>query len=174
MGITTPPLSTASTTSIYCLVCGLHSDLTLARLLYANKEVRNQISFSSRRGIDEFPILFQGSRPYFPFLFKHKPHQNAEQLRADGSALVCTFCYHSLLTQWRKYEAQNSIAPSEREYNWHDYCCHLCGIKTYRKRVRALPIREFPFVANRKSEGGLLLENGDFAVVCLDCYEYLK
>lgn len=41
VGITTPPLAaSASTTSIYCLVCGLHSDLSIARLLYANKEVR--------------------------------------------------------------------------------------------------------------------------------------
>lgn len=168
MSMNTPPAST----SIYCFVCGLHSDLTLGRILYANKEVIF-LSLRVHCIFSKLMSLFQGSRPYFPFLLGHKPLPNTEQLRPDSSALVCTFCYHSLLSQWRKQEAQ-CIPPADRSYNWHDYCCHLCNITTYRKRVRALPIREFPFVMDRKSEGGILLENGDYAVVCLDCYEYLK
>jgi hypothetical protein len=106
IAMTTPPTTpagTPSSTSIYCFVCGLHSDLTLARVLYANKEVSlGQIQCVSQSIYNILFQFLQGSRPYFPFLLKHKSPANAEQLRSDCSSLVCTFCYHSLLSQWRK------------------------------------------------------------------------
>lgn len=81
----------------------------------------------------------------------------------------------SLLFKSFRFEASSVVvSPNDRIYNWHDYSCHLCNVTTYRKRVRALPIREFPFVAERRNDDALLLENGDYLVVCLDCYESLR
>ena len=118
------PAGQANSSSFYCFLCGLHSELSFSRVLYSSSPGKKA--------------------PYFPFMKKHVPKNRAETLREDGTALVCTFCYHSVMVQWARYnEARSSMAmvdPNERTYNIHEYRCFVCGVMTYRKRIRALRV----------------------------------
>lgn len=120
----------ASESSIYCYLCGMNSTRTFAHWL---------------------PSAPSGdlSGAYFPFIVNYSPCSQSESLREDGSALVCSFCFHMVHSQWKQYEdapIAKSLLPQTRVYNTHDYTCYVCGIATYRKRVRALPVK-----VNRKS-----------------------
>ncbi|XP_025419743.1 uncharacterized protein LOC112690053 isoform X2 [Sipha flava] len=139
--------------SIYCFLCNHHSDLTYARVLYSRPQGRNA--------------------PYFPYLLRHETTPGTEQLREDGSALVCTFCYHAYVAQWRDYESSSiSIPQHERIYNHKEYVCYVCTQRTGRRHIRSLAVNDYPFLRyHRQIDQALLLENGEFAVVCVECYE---
>ena len=113
----------ANSSSFYCFLCGLHSELSFSRMLYSSAPGKKA--------------------PYFPFMKKHVPKTRAETLREDGTALVCTFCYHSVMVQWAKYNetrVSSFVDPNDRTYNYHEYRCYVCGVMTYRKRIRALRV----------------------------------
>ena len=118
--------------SIYCYLCGMNSTSSFAHWLPSAppKEASNG----------------GPPTPYFPYLLRFAASSRAEKLQEDGSALVCSFCYHMVHSQWKQYEdapASKSLRPETRVYNTHDYVCYVCGIATYRKRVRALPVEVF-------------------------------
>lgn len=110
-----------SSSSFYCFLCGLHSELSFARMLYSTAPSKKA--------------------PYFPFMKSHVPKNKAETLREDGTALVCTFCYHSVMVQWTRFNDSKVMDQAARKYNLNDYNCYVCGVTTYRKRIRALRVQ---------------------------------
>eukprot|EP00096_Caligus_rogercresseyi_P004882 TRINITY_DN1949_c0_g1_i1.p1 TRINITY_DN1949_c0_g1~~TRINITY_DN1949_c0_g1_i1.p1 ORF type:complete len:753 (+),score=266.44 TRINITY_DN1949_c0_g1_i1:166-2424(+) len=146
-----------SSSSFYCFLCGLHSELSFSRVLYSSAPAKKA--------------------PYFPFMKLHVPKPRAETLREDGTALVCTFCYHSVMAQWSKHnESKACPDANQRKYDIHTFICYVCCITTYRKRIRALRVVDFPFLRQHKSRNKnvISMENGEMVAVCLDCFESLR
>ncbi|XP_028968839.1 uncharacterized protein LOC100898053 [Galendromus occidentalis] len=95
----------------------------------------------------------------------------------EGTVVTCSFCYHSLMAQWSAYEMSPHIEDRDRvnrKYNTHDYVCYICGIITYRKRVRCITVKDFPFLMSHPRHGGALqLHQFESVVTCLTCFEGL-
>lgn len=82
------------------------------------------------------------SKPYFPFLTQIRSLGGAGPFSwEDGSAYLCAFCHASLEAQWSLYEDQQVVPPPHRKYNILKFICAVCGVQTYRKRIRALPFQ---------------------------------
>ncbi|KAK3868954.1 hypothetical protein Pcinc_025703 [Petrolisthes cinctipes] len=114
-----------------------------------------------------------GGEPFFPFLAKHQSaHPEA---RVDESCvLACLCCFHSLLLQWQKYEKEQ-VAHYARLYDTYNYTCFICSLKTYRKRLYLLPVKDYPFLKeHHRPAGGMVVESGHSVVVCKDCFSSLK
>lgn len=94
-----------------------------------------------------------------------------------GTVFACSFCYHSLMEQWKAYELSPHVEDRDRSarvYNAHDFVCYICGIITYRKRVRSITVTDFPFLMTHPRPGGALqLHQAESVVTCLTCFEGL-
>ncbi|KFM68867.1 hypothetical protein X975_17292, partial [Stegodyphus mimosarum] len=148
---------------INCFVCGEPNSSGLTYAIRSGPIVMSNIDKMSEEV------------PFFPFLTKHPLPDGAEKLSNDGNALVCMFCYHSLISQWLAYESspyQEDANPWHRRYNTHNYVCYICGITTYRKRVCSISVKDFPFLLEHtRPSGALTLLNGECVVTCQTCFE---
>lgn len=146
----------------YCFVC---SELNVSGLSYTIKSLP-----TTPVGVDKPPEEV----PFFPFLTKHAM-PDGQKLSNDGSALVCMFCYYSLMSQWLAYESSPFPEDSNRwhrRYNTHNYVCYICGITTYRKRVCTISVKDFPFLLEHaRPPGALTVLNGECVVTCQTCFE---
>ncbi|XP_068211622.1 uncharacterized protein [Palaemon carinicauda] len=115
----------------------------------------------------------QGTEPFFPFLAKHQSAHPEARVDAN-SVLVCLCCFHSLILQWQQYE-KAQVDHNARLYDTYNYTCFICSLKTYRKRLYLLPVKDYPFLKeHNRPAGGMVVDNGHSVVVCKDCYSSLK
>jgi len=109
-----------------------------------------------------------GIYPFFPFLKKlialnsnnSNTSNNSDDRDNDNrlTGLVCTFCYHSLIGQWIAYNASPFLEdkdPIRRTYNCKDYICYICGVTTFRQRVRSITVKDFPFLLEHPRPAGM-------------------
>ncbi|KAK8751951.1 hypothetical protein OTU49_011251 [Cherax quadricarinatus] len=114
-----------------------------------------------------------GSEPFFPFLGKHQS-AHPEARVDDSCVLCCLCCFHSLNLQWQRYEKEQ-VAHYARLYDTYNYSCFICSLKTYRKRLYLLPVKDYPFLKeHNRPAGGMVVDNGHSVVVCKDCYSSLN
>lgn len=130
-------------TSGNCVVCGEYSMAGHSYELLSSPRVAPLLNH-------EFGIY-----PFFPILKKlialnnNNSADERDNDNRNNAGLVCTFCYHSLIGQWIAYNASPFLEdkdPIRRTYNCKDYICYICGVTTFRQRVRSITVKDFPFL----------------------------
>ncbi|RWS11513.1 hypothetical protein B4U79_12918 [Dinothrombium tinctorium] len=141
-----------------CQVCG---DIDITYKILLNKDERE-------------PEL-----PYFPSLQRCLPTNDevSHALNSSNHLLVCTFCYHSLIAQWIAYETSSNnedVDANRRIYNVVNYVCYICGVTTYRNRIKSITVKDFPFLVDHsRPAGALSINGGESVITCLTCFDTL-
>ncbi|XP_076058744.1 uncharacterized protein LOC143035728 isoform X2 [Oratosquilla oratoria] len=114
-----------------------------------------------------------GTEPFFPFLDKHAT-MHPEARVDDSTVLACLCCFHSLIIQWQRYE-KAQVDNYARLYDTYNFTCFICSLKTYRKRLYLLSLKDYPFLKeHNRPANGMVVDNGHSVVVCKDCFSSLR
>ncbi|XP_059178069.1 uncharacterized protein LOC131957349 isoform X3 [Physella acuta] len=147
-----------------CFLCGEKCLITKTQLLYSYPVRQDAKSFGGQ----------SHAVPFFPFLASHEPAPGAEPMNDDGVVISCSYCFYSLLNQWRDYEESRGNTESsrwQRKYKLNDFVCFVCGMMVPRKKLRTLEVQKFQFLREHKAPPHALVMWGGQAVgACGSCH----
>ncbi|ESO82762.1 hypothetical protein LOTGIDRAFT_155782 [Lottia gigantea] len=145
-----------------CFICGEKSLITKAHML---------CSYPTRHEAKSHNSIVL---PFFPFLANRDNAPNSDPMTDDGTVISCTYCFHSLLMQWKEYEESNNPTDQNRwlrKYSVSDFVCYVCGKSVEKCKVRTLEVIKFPFLKEHKAPPySLIIDNGEGIASCDTCY----
>ncbi|XP_050398933.1 genetic suppressor element 1 isoform X3 [Patella vulgata] len=144
-----------------CFICGEKSLITKVHIL---------CSYPTRHEAKAHNSIVL---PFFPFLANRDPAHNSDPMTDDGTVISCTYCFHSLLMQWKEYEESKNSADQNRwlrKYSVSDFICYVCGKTVTRYKIRRLDVEKFPFLKDHKvPQFSLVLDNREGVASCDTC-----
>ncbi|CAL1547551.1 unnamed protein product [Lymnaea stagnalis] len=147
-----------------CFLCGEKCLVTKAQILYSYP-----IRHETKSVVGQPHTL-----PFFPFLASHDPAPGSEPMTEDGIVISCSYCYYSLLNQWKEFEESKVHADLNRwlrRYKLNEFVCFVCGMMVPRKKLRTLEVQKFLFLREHKAPSNALVMWGGQAVgACGSCH----
>ncbi|XP_055890452.1 uncharacterized protein LOC106061017 isoform X1 [Biomphalaria glabrata] len=144
-----------------CFVCGEKCLVTKAQLLHI---------YPPRSEGKSYGVL----EPFFPFLANYEPAPGSEPPSEEGIVISCSYCYYSLLNQWKDFEELRMPSDGDRfkrKYRLHDFVCFVCGMTVPRKKLRTLEVQKFLFLREHKAPSNALVMWGGHGVgACSSCH----
>ena len=145
-----------------CFVCGENTLLNQAQSL---------CSYPTRH---DTKLPNSQAAPFFPFLVNRDPAPGAEAMGDDGTVVSCSYCYYSLLSQWKMYEESKDPDDHKRwvrKYAVGEFICYVCSRGVSRKSLRNLEVKKFSFLTDHPvPKQAIAINDGDNVVVCQSCH----
>ncbi|CAG5129219.1 unnamed protein product [Candidula unifasciata] len=151
-----------------CFLCGQKCLLSKAQILYSYP-VRHETKSAGGQC---------QTIPFFPFLASQPPAPGSEPMAEEGTVISCSYCFYSLLNQWRDFEESKGVTDRNRwlrKYTLNEFVCYVCGMMVARKKMRTLEVQKFLFLREHKAPANaLVMWGGEGVGVCGSCHYSLS